>query len=54
MDLLTRVGLEKRGVYDVHKVSKVLDNDIDYEMVESFLVNERAKAKLYFEKELKK
>ena len=54
MDLLTRVGLEKRGVYDVHKVSKVLDNDIDYEMVESFLVNERAKAKLYLEKELKK
>lgn len=50
MDLLNRVGLNERATYDIQQSNQIMDKAIDYDKVDLFLNEQRAKAKEYLKK----
>lgn len=52
-DLLSRLNLEDRIVYDISDLEKIANRDIDYSDTDKILEEERVKAKNYLKKSIK-
>lgn len=51
-DLLKRIKLSKRMIYDINTSSEILAQHIDYETVDEIIENERKKTLMYLEKNI--